>query len=201
MRSLLNPRMLGLLAAVVILSAVEAQASLIFTLQEVDDDTIMTGSGTFDLTGLTPKNTFTIDPQIGAKSFFLVGAKGQTFREYDGSVTGPTSIGPGDFHTALASSGTGDLFGLSFMNAGIGALALPIGYVSGQALFGTAFYDHVGLLPGGITPGTYVWTFGNGETVTLDAIGRETVPEPTTLALVATGILGLASRRRRIACA
>jgi hypothetical protein len=197
MRSLLNPRILGLLAATLILSVAEANASVIFTLQLVGDDYVMTGSGTLDLTGFTASHTFSIDPQISAKTFFLVGAKGQTFQEYDGPITGPTSIGPGDFHGLLADSGTGDLFGMGFM-AGDQSIPLPVGYVSGQALSGTATYVHRLLFPNVITPGTYVWTLGNGDTITLDAISAVAAPEPTTLALVATGVLGLVSRRRRV---
>jgi len=199
MRSLLNSRILGLLAAALILSGVEANASVIFTLQEIGGDTVMTGSGSLDLTGFTTSHTFSIDPQISATTFFLVGAKGQTFAEYDGPITGPTSIGPGDFHGLLADSGTGDLFGMGFM-AGAQSIPLPVGYVSGQALSGTATYFHHLLFPSPITPGTYVWTLGNGDTITLNAIDPNppTAPEPTTLVLVATGILGLAGRRHRI---
>jgi hypothetical protein len=199
MRSPIHSRILGLLAAALILSVAEANASVIFTLQLVGNDYIMTGSGSLDLTGLTPTHTFAIDPQISAKTFFLVGAKGQTFQEYDGPITGPTSIGPADWHSLLADSGTGDLFGMGFM-AGDQSIPLPLGYVSGQALSGTATYVRRLLFPNIITPGTYVWTLGNGDTITLDAIDPNppTVPEPTTLALVATGALGLAARPRRI---
>jgi hypothetical protein len=200
MRSLLKARILGLLAAALILSAAQANASVIFTLQQVGDDVIMTGSGSLDLTGFTPNLTFSIDPQLSSKSFFLVGAKGASFTEYDGPITGPTSIGPGDWHPVLADSGTGDLFGMGFGPGSPQSIPLPVGYVSGQPLSGTATYVHKLLFGGVITPGTYVWTLGNGDTITLKAIDPfpATVPEPTTLSLVATGCLGLASRRRRI---
>ena len=72
MRSLLNLRTLGLLAATVMLSAAQANASVIFTLQEINGYPVMTGSGTLDLTGMTQTvHTFSIDPRMGSQTFFL----------------------------------------------------------------------------------------------------------------------------------
>ena len=199
MRSLLNLRTLGLLAATVMLSAAQANASVIFTLQDINGYPVMTGSGTLDLTGMTQTvHTFGIDPRMGSQTFFLVGAKGQTFQEWDGPITGPDVIGPGDFHELPAESGTGALFGLGFGGPNK-SLALPLNYVSGQSLSGTATYGfHLTAIGSIVTPGTYVWTLPSGDTITLNAIDpNATVPEPTTLALVATGVVGLVARRRR----
>ena len=198
MRSLSNVKILGLLTVAVLLSAAQANASVIFTVQEMNGDTIMTGSGTLDLTGMTETvHTFSIDPRMGSQTFFLVGAKGQTFQEWDGPITGPGVIGLGDFHELPATSGTGDLFGLGFGGANK-SIPLPLNYVSGQSLSGTATYFHSLLVGSLVTPGTYVWTLPSGDTITLNAIDpNAAVPEPTTFALVATGVLGLAGRRRR----
>ena len=198
MRSLLNIRILGLLAAALILSVAQANASVIFTLQLVGTDTVMTGSGTLDLTGLTPGLQISVGPQLSAATFFVIGAPGQTFKVEEGPVTGPTNIGPGDFHDQHADFGTGDLFGMGY-GAVPQSIPVPLAYVSGQALSGSATWVHRNLFGGIVTPGTYAWTLGNGDTITLNAIDPNppAVPEPTTFALVATGALGLISRRRR----
>ncbi len=54
----------------------------------------------------------------------------------------------------------------------------------------------------GLTPGTYIWTWGSGadaDSFTMN-IGVSSVPEPASLMMLGTGslaILGFARRRRR----
>jgi hypothetical protein len=65
-------------------------------------------------------------------------------------------------------------------------LIVPIGYVSGSALSDTSTYDNATFNSLGVTPGTYVWTWGSGanaDSFTLN-IGAAVVPEPSSLLLL-----------------
>jgi len=75
---------------------------------------------------------------------------------YSGLV-GPTSFGTGGPTTA--SSGSGDIVGIAHIFWG-SLLSVPRGYVSGHALSDMAIYSGRTLASLGVTPGTYVSTWG-----------------------------------------
>jgi hypothetical protein len=80
-------------------------------------------------------------------------------------------------------------------------LDVPRGYVSGSPLMDTSTYDDATFASLGVTPGTFVWTWGSGANAgsfTLHA-GAAAVPEPATLGLMVLGLLGagFAGRKRR----
>jgi hypothetical protein len=72
-----------------------------------------------------------------------------------GFVNGP-AFGTGDIDNA--NSGSGDLVGALFGYY----IIVPNGYVSNSPLSDTATYDNATLASLGLTPGTYVWTWGDG---------------------------------------
>ena len=65
----------------------------------------------------------------------------------------------------FASSGSGDMVGIAAASSieisGI-VLSVPRGYVSGTALSDMATYSGKTFATLGVTPGTYVWTWGSG---------------------------------------
>jgi hypothetical protein len=72
-------------------------------------------------------------------------------------------------------------------------LVVPGGYISGTPLAGTATFSGTTLVAMGATPGTYVWTWGSGNTadsLTLLIGASAEVPEPGTLFLVGGVLLG-----------
>src|SRR2546423_4942361 len=76
--------------------------------------------------------------------------------------TGPTTFG-GPFISLFrpASSGSGDMVGIAAGFLGV-IISVPTGYVSGSALSDTATYSGTTLGLLGVTPGTYVWSWGTG---------------------------------------
>jgi hypothetical protein len=82
-------------------------------------------------------------------------------------------------------------------------LNVPQGYVSGTALSGSATWNNATFASLGVTPGTYVWSWGNGlpnQNFTL-IIGGAGVPDGgSTVSLLGFGLLGLAALRRKLGC-
>jgi VPDSG-CTERM motif len=82
---------------------------------------------------------------------------------------------------------------------------VPDNYVSGTALSDSATYNNVTLVTLFVTPGTYVWTWGDGadQRFTLQ-IGSVGVPPPavpdggSTVSLLSCALLGLAAARRKL---
>jgi len=155
-----------------LLSVQPAEAGYTVTLQQVGPDVVATGSGAIDLTGLTfVQYTGLLNPEIGPR-----GGEGQL----GGIVTGPTSSsvdryfdnetssGPTSFGSGgltLASSGSGHMVGTSTTCFGAECgrfIFVPRGYVSGTFLSNSATWSGKTFATLGVTPGTYVWTWGTG---------------------------------------
>ena len=185
-----------------------ANAAVTIDIFQSGGNVVSEGSGTIDLTGLTLSSTTTDEgavlPSIGVAT---VGAGTA------GRYTGPT--GPASFGTGLLThqtSGSGPLFGIDASGFANPLLYLPSGYTSGTALSGTSVFDGQTIGSLGLTPGTYVYTWG-GATVGATVLGDDsltvhigpTIPEPSTWAMMALGfgLLGGAGywRRRSVATA
>jgi hypothetical protein len=152
-----------------------AQAGYTVTLQQVGPNVVATGSGAIDLTGLTfsqsgftspaikPKLIPNINGVIGS-AFIYTGPTSSAVDEY-GGLSGPTSFGSGSARSA--SSGSGDMVGITItpypvFGFTVWLLRVPKGYVSGTALSNMAIYSGATFATLGVTPGTYVWTWGAG---------------------------------------
>ena len=127
------------------------------------------------MTGLTFLSSGTaVSSVIHANDGFVsLGAVPAGIDIYTG-VTGPATFGNGgEFDTNL---GSGDFVGIDDSE---GFLGVPTGYVSGHALTSSATWNNATFASLGVTPGTYVWTWGTGlpdQNVTL-IIGRA-LPTP-----------------------
>ena len=184
---------LTLLGAAVL--ARPAAAMFIVDIAQQGGNVVATGSGTIDLTALTACCGSNPPPDINAQLGRLaLGASGLVGEAWTGNTFhGPVNFGSGGLF--LATSGTGDHVEMAPTNSFI---AVPTGYVSGAALSDSATWNTATVSSLGLTPGTYTWAWGNG--VTADSfvldIEAPTVPEPASLALLATAVLGLSTARR-----
>jgi hypothetical protein len=110
-----------------------------------------------------------------------------------GPIVGPANFGSGGL--TLDGTGTGPAIGIRSFEPDI---EVPTGYVSDGPLSDTTIYDTATFASLGVTPGTYVWTWGTGadQSFTLE-IG--TTPLPAALPLFATGLgaMGLLGWRRK----
>ena len=182
--------------AVTSLFCVQPAEAYTITLRQMGANVVATGSGAFDLTGLTFSSTQGAGPFINPSFPGIRVGAGAPCDVWDG-VAGPTSFGSGG--VTSASIGMGDLAGLS-----TNELNVPQGYVSGTTLTtGSATWDNATFASLGVTPGTYVWTWGTGlpnQNFTL-IIGGAGVPDGgSTVSLLGFGLLGLAALRRKLSC-
>ncbi|MEO8777683.1 MAG: hypothetical protein ABI389_03335 [Rhodanobacter sp.] len=176
----LLPLGLAASAAAVLLAPGIAQATpYVLKVLHQGNNVVATGNGAFDLTSLTLQGT---TPSYGP---YFYAAGGQIVLSSSTSkvvniFTG--LIGPQSFGTGVspnASSFSGD--SLELYGAG-GTIDLPTGYATGTMLSSVATWDNSTIASLGLTPGTYVWTWGTGadQSFTLD-IGSDAsvgVPEP-----------------------
>jgi hypothetical protein len=187
------------------LSASPAQAAYVVTLTQEGPNVVASGSGTINTTDLTQvfagerRDTVFVTPStasIGTGQAQLPSGIPSAIEVYTGAHAGATSFGSGG--TILASSGSGGVVGISNRPD---LLVVPYDYVSGSFVMDTATYDTATFSSLGVTPGTYVWTWGSGsnaDSFTLKA-GAAVVSEPATLGLMVLGLLGtvFAGRKRR----
>jgi hypothetical protein len=172
-----------------------AEASVVIDMSEVGGNVVTTGSGTVDLTGLS----FTSSGEDAGFVFASLGSVAVGSSEaddfYSGAI-GPASFGTGGFIIPFGQSG--DLLGL-IGNVSPAEILVPHGYVSGTSLSGSSTYVGQTFASLGLTPGTYLYTWGSGPTadsLTIK-IGTAAIPEPGTWVMIMLGFaaLGLASFR------
>jgi hypothetical protein len=179
-------------ALVALAASQPVQAAYIVDLTQEGADVVASGTGTIDTAGLgffqgsVPEPTALV-PREGV---IAIGPLGFTSVDMYVGFTGPDSFGSGAL--TLPSSGSGDFVG----NDGFHIL-VPSGYLSGSALSDTSTYDNQTFSSLGVTPGSYVWTWGSGPTADSFTLQIETIPEPASLTLLGVALGGLGVVRRR----
>ena len=180
------------------LFSVQPAQAYTVTLEQVGSNVVANGSGAINLTGLSFLASGTqggaiLQPPIGA---IVTGTTDSANVTFFSGFSGPTSFGSGNGD--IASSGSGDRVGIVGL---FGQLSVPDGYVSGAALLSSATWNNATFASLGVTPGTYVWTWGTGganQNFTL-IIGGAGVPDGgSTASLLGCALLGLAALRRKL---
>lgn len=169
----------------------------VVTLEQVGSNVVATGSGEFDLDGLSLLETTNDSGNIAANEGAITSGTGDAY--YYSGVSGPTDFGVGS--SQGSSSDSGDVVGV---NGLFGALLVPTGYTSGTLLSNTSVWDNATFASLGVTPGTYTWTWTAAidppdQSFTLDVVSPTATPLPAALPLFAGGlsVLGLFGWRRK----
>ena len=177
-------------SALGVLAAPSAQAAYVTTFEEVGSNVVEVGGGALDLTDLMRTGgIFTklfVSPN---EPSYASGAKGDQGDIYEGPLSGPANWGPGG--TTFANSSSGDLVALNPSGAEI---IVPDDYNFGDPLSETSTYLGASFASLGLTPGSYVYTWGTGdhaESFTLNVVAGS-VPEPSTWAMMLLGLAGVA---------
>ena len=173
-------------------------AAALFTVDIVQQSgkVVATGSGTIDLTDLSNCCSSNAPPDVNAVLGRLWLGSGAAGEAWSGnSFHGPSDFGGGGLF--LATSGTGNHVEVAAQNS---IVAVPTGYVSGAALSDSATWNSATISSLGLTPGTYTWAWGNGVDADSFVLNVEAptpaVPDPASLALLATAVLGLGTAGR-----
>lgn len=180
-----------------------AQAAYTLTIQADQTGVTATGAGSINFDALSPFGD-ELDPSLidASDGAVIVGPATPTDDTYYSGITGPDVFGSGD--EFFADAGGGAIVGLgTFGETSGGVVAVPMGYVSGASLgTSTATWTGATITSLGLTPGSYVWTWGSGasaDTFTLDigSLGIIAAPEPATWAMMLLGLGGVALLRTR----
>ena len=137
-----------------------ARSSLHRNAQQIGSNVVATGSGAINLTGLT-FGKYLLSPIIGpvfgiiatGQSSIKTARSSPTVHSPDRRISG---AGPG-FCPTLAAETLSDLVFrvISFR------VIVPHGYISGAALSDSMTFNNATLASLGVTPGTYVWSWGD----------------------------------------
>jgi len=186
--------------AVTSLFCVQPGQAYTVTLEQMGADVVANGSGAINLTGLAffgPGSFFitTLVPSLGRIS---TGPPPSGLGSVDvyRVFSGPANFGSGGQHNATESLSSGNFVGIQ---ASVDELFVPHGYISNSALSSSATWTGATFASLGVTPGTYVWTWGVGanQRFTL-IIGGAGVPDGgSTVSFLGFASFGLAALRRK----
>src|SRR4030095_3233855 len=161
-------------------------------LNEVGANVVANGSGAINLTGLGFFQSGPLNSLFNATfGGIRMGTGGSSADWYTGA-TGPSTFGSGG--QFFPSIGSGDFVGI---DGGIGIIFVPLGYVSGGALSSSSTFNNQTFATLGVTPGTYVWSWGQGANQRFTLIIGAVPDGGSTVSLLGFALLGFAAFPRR----
>jgi hypothetical protein len=184
------------LAAAALGVSAPAYAAYTVDINQVGANVVATGSGVYawqliSFQGYDEPLNVGVNPSAG----FLGYGTASSLADNYGPVSGPSSFGTGGY--TAASSTTGSVGGIS---GSTNQVIVPPGYgESAPTTPSVTTWDDATFSSLGLTPGTYVWTWGvpggATDTFTLDIGGG--VPEPAAWAMMLLGVGGIGFALRR----
>jgi hypothetical protein len=191
-------------AVFMFVTIVQTNADIVVNVSDAGGNvTFSSSGGSFDLTGLVfggggyaTGNGQGFSNAVNPS--FVVGG-GDPVDDYSGVTAFPANFGTGSlFVNSTGATGVG--YGASDPIYGVPSTSIlvPTGYVSGGAL-GAVSSTYVGqsLASMGLTPGTYVWRWGQGLPNQSLTLNITSVPEPSMAGVVGLAVLGFGLTRRR----
>jgi hypothetical protein len=193
-----------MLAAVAFLlgGAGRAKADLIITFAQSGANVVATGTGSLNFLDLTFESFDLNSSSVNASAGAVLLGSSDTFADYYGNISGPTSFGSGLNFVASSSTTTAPLDTGAGVDGAADELLVPGDYFAGDAFTVSATWDNTTISGLGLTPGDYTWTWGSGPNAdSLEVIvPGGAVPEPSSVILLLTTLLAAAFvTRKRIA--
>lgn len=190
-----------ILTALLLATSRPALAELIITATQSGTDVVFSGSGTLNVSDLTPIGTANLLAGIDFGAEVLLGADPSGFPAVSGYGAANELTPPGLFGADLftsASLGAGPRIGVvvtAFPLQTAPAIVVPAGYVSGDPLSSTSTFSGKTFSSLGINPGTYTWSWGSGGNA--DSLTLRIVPETRTVTLLVLALTALCAGRSR----
>ncbi|MGJ8658048.1 MAG: PEP-CTERM sorting domain-containing protein [Akkermansiaceae bacterium] len=182
-----------------------ANAAILITVQEVGSDVVVSYSGSLDLSSTLVKD----DDRSGSASALWSDGSGGYLHSYNRaentddynlnsvSYTAPTAapqiFGGGIYGGVVA----GDSLQIDFSPTS-GQIWVPDGYISNTQLSGSNTFQDTSFADLSPVLGTYEWSWSNGGNSDGLTLIVGSVPEPSSVFLLGIGVLGVASRRKRM---
>ncbi len=179
--------------------ATPAFADFTYEVEQVGADVVINGSGSVDLTGLTPGTLFfgppdpTVLPSIALIVTGTLDPDGLLFIDNDAVGTPFGDAGGFPEPDVNTQPNQDDYFGIAQRIFGGLSVYVPSGYTSGSSLATSDVYSDTTLAElGFFDSGSYTTTLTNGTDITVSI-----VPEPASAALAVPAALVLLRRRRQ----
>lgn len=182
--------LIALAAAVLIAPAPADATPFVVKLRQQGNNVIATGYGSINLESLICLEGSVQDAVIiPTEGLLQIGPVVSTTEQcYSKAFAGPSNFGTGGMSGPW--SGGGDFTGVYLID-GFGWVSVPPEYANSTPLSSFSIWEDANFASLGVTPGTYVWTWGRGadQSFTLIIGGTMAAPEPAALDMFGFGVL------------